>query len=1833
MTAVRGRRSWWHRLLSSGGPVAPRCAAAHESIRPSVGRLEPRVLLAGDVVISEFLAINGSNLPDEDGEFSDWIELQNVAPGPVNLDGWYLTDDPANLTRWRFPAVTIQPGAFMLVFASDKNRKVPGQPLHTNFKLDGGGEYLALIMPDGVTVSYEFAPTFPRQESNISYGTGVEAPVTTALVPTPASANYLVPPDGTLGTGWTAIDFDDAAWTGGQTAVGFEVGSGGASAVLPQEQEPNNSPADADDASTNFLPAPAAPTLYQLAIKGNLANGEDDFYNIGQLQPGDVLSVSHSGSTGARGTLGDPLLRLYRGNPAAPTLVTSVDDALGLDSFLHRFTVAAADTYYVDARAYSEGYSGSYETSVWLENGPGTPAPSTAGPPPAESEPNNTAATADDASAGWRAAQYRSSTTGAVTGSGPAAPDYFKYRFTAGDVVTVMVDSVSGLNAAATLYAPNGATVVAQDNVPRFGIPADAVTDARLLAYRVPATGVYYVQVGSSDDTSGAYRLDVYLSTPTPPPVGSSYGGVIRSDLEAAMFERSATAYVRVPFNYSVAGLPDVASMALSIQYDDGFVAYLNGAEVARRNAPAGALGYDAAALAERPQPDSTASETIDLTAFRSLLVEGRNVLALHGLNSAPGDEDFLLLPRLELSTRPVLPPPSYFTIPTPGARNDGAPINLGPQISNVSHSPHEPADDQDVVVTAKVSAPVTGVSQVTLKYRVMYNPEASVPMLDDGAHGDGAAGDGVYGAAIPAAVTVNGRMVRYAITAADTGSRTSRAPLHAADNSPEYYGLVVRNDAVWASPMPVFHFFTQNPGAATTRAGTRASVYYDGEFYDNVFVRDRGGFSSDGFKFDFNPGDRFRWWDDDTPTPGASRVDEINLNYNSAYDETRLRASLAFETFAAAGVPSLTSFPMRIQQNGGLFRLATFVENPDSEYLDRVGLDGRNPMYKPIGDDPQMTSAFRFDKLTARGDGNSDLQAFLDGIHSPLRHRYIFDHVDLPAFLNYWAANTIVNDNDNVQKNYLLYRDTTGDGEWMFLPWDKDLTFGKHWGIPDYGARDPQTHPFFGDAGHPKMDGPHAYNYLIDVLFQNPTVRQMYLRRLRTLMDRLLQPASTPLAERHFERRMDEMFAQISADPAAASTVGGAAGLRASLNNIRDLYLQARRNHLYVNHGENINYPDHAGIPAAQPASAPIDIVSLDYNPALGNQDQEYVQLTNPNNFAVDLSGWKFAGAVDYVFPEGAVLAPRRSMYVARDLIAFRARTTGPGGNQGLFAIGGYDGQLSARGETLVLTDAGGATVDTYTWDGTPTGAQQALRVSEIMYHPHDAPGNTPLDENFEYVEFQNISGQSINLAGVKFTQGVNVLLGDVTLQPGAYALVVKNRAAFTQRYGAAAAEKIVGEYPLDILDNGGERIRLEDASGEVVLDFNFDHAWYASTDGLGRSLVIRDAGAPVGTWGDGPAWRPSGALGGSPGGDDDADTVVPTVDIVDVTPDPRTTPVESIVIRFSEPVYGLELADIDLTRNGLPIALDDAAQTLTSVDGGATWTVGTLGALTAAGGRYVLALRRDGTGVADYGGNPLAQGAEESWGVPMPPAAVVGRHLFYNNSTYDGRAATGAADDAAVAPDKVALRPGQAATLANITNYSGGINGVVIDVSGLRGNLTAADFVFQMSGRGAGNVTWGAAPAPTAITRRPGAGGNGADRVTLTWADGAIVDRWLRVTLKANEITGLAADDVFHFGNLVGETGDMPGAATVTANDVTRTRARQGGRSTLSGWFDFNRDGRVNAIDGAQARSHVRRSLPMFAAPSAAPASAAASFGDSPILPPAPRRAAYRPATDLLQ
>ena len=125
--------------------------------------------LSAQVTLSEFLAANTRGLRDEDSEPSDWIELRNEGTTEVNLLGWTLTDDAGRPDLWRLPSTNLPPGGFLLVFASGKDRAVPGRNLHANFTLSAAGGYLALFPPESPIAATEYVD-YPQQAPDVSFG-------------------------------------------------------------------------------------------------------------------------------------------------------------------------------------------------------------------------------------------------------------------------------------------------------------------------------------------------------------------------------------------------------------------------------------------------------------------------------------------------------------------------------------------------------------------------------------------------------------------------------------------------------------------------------------------------------------------------------------------------------------------------------------------------------------------------------------------------------------------------------------------------------------------------------------------------------------------------------------------------------------------------------------------------------------------------------------------------------------------------------------------------------------------------------------------------------------------------------------------------------------------------------------------------------------------------------------------------------------------------------------------------------------------------------------------------------------------------------------------------------------------------------------------------------------------------------------------------------------------------------------------------------------------------------------------------------------------------------
>lgn len=214
---------------------------------------------------------------------------------------------------------------------------------------------------------------------------------------------------------------------------------------------------------------------------------------------------------------------------------------------------------------------------------------------------------------------------------------------------------------------------------------------------------------------------------------------------------------------------------------------------------------------------------------------------------------------------------------------------------------------------------------------------------------------------------------------------------------------------------------------------------------------------------------------------------------------------------------------------------------------------------------------------------------------------------------------------------------------------------------------------------------------------------------------------------------------------------------------------------------------------------------------------------------------------------------------------------------------------------------------------------------------------------------------------------------------------------------------------------------------------------------------------------------------------------------------------------------------------------------------------------------------------------------------------ATVTDSFVYHKNSVFD----TG---DISLALDtsKSLVRENntpESLGLENLINSSRGINGIVFDFDNLPGTLTNNDFVFQWSPMGAFvvqdnlPVNWLPAAAPTGISTLFEAT---RDRVVINWQDNTIVNRWLRITILANENTGLLQDDVYYIGHLLGETtGPAGGTFTVAFADITSIRSEVGQNANSGSIHDVDKSGTVSFADISAMRSNIGAQLTHFAIP----------------------------------
>ena len=901
-----------------------------------------------------------------------------------------------------------------------------------------------------------------------------------------------------------------------------------------------------------------------------------------------------------------------------------------------------------------------------------------------------------------------------------------------------------------------------------------------------------------------------------------SYGSLIGAggNLQSSMYLVNPTALVRIPFN--VTNPADISDVRLQIKFDDGYIFFLNGTQLTSTFAPVpvSSATWNTQSSGDRAGSQINSFLVLSLPTAAGLLVPGTNVLSFQMLNrgngTTPSSETnsagtlsgsrSLLLPMLEgyIAGGPT-PPPGYLITATPAGANTAARTAVGPAITQTTDQPARPVGDAGsapLVITAKVIPtlnPLAAVNPVQLRYRVALAAEAAaITMLDNGLAPDAIAGDGIFTASIPTANLGVGELLRWRIVATDNAAAANTDPpyLDTLDNE-EYFGTVTQ-DGITTSQIPVMHWWISDTDLTNLEAAdnnyTRTPVFYLGRFYDKVRMDRHGqstaGFAKKSFNMNFSQDNKLIW------ELGSQRIGAINLLSNWA-DKSHVRNQIAWETWDNnKHIASHWSKIVRLQRNGAFRAIYDMVENGDEDFLKREGLDPLGALYKVYNRLENATQPAGVEKktgypLTDVADLTALENALITTNSLTSRRQYAYDNVDIPSMANYLATNVLTINNDFGHKNYYIYRDTNGTREWSLLPWDQDLSFGHTWtSVQNYFNDD--LHSQAGLVlGAVPGNGNTTGNRLMDLMMNDnansgtvaPEMAQMFLRRIRTIMDdRLVSATAT---DGPLEQRITQLLDLI--DPPAAvfttdadldlqkwgywldgsgtvlspnnafdaathdhgprkhvqrilnsnptPTYPAAAANAEGLGNTLPAFLPGRRSLLYTQNPQVVGL----SIPAAQPA-APTGIVfeHVDFNP--GNQSQEFFILRNNSASYIDISGWKIKGGVEFTFLGGTVIPPFTAgsavtatgdvhngrLHIAREPYLFRQRSVSPKGGEFRLVTGGYSGQLSARGETLNLvipglTPAQDVIVASTTFAGAPTPAQNALRVTELAFNPTD--------------------------------------------------------------------------------------------------------------------------------------------------------------------------------------------------------------------------------------------------------------------------------------------------------------------------------------------------------------------------------------------------------------------------------------------------------------------------------------------------------------------------------
>ena len=1346
------------------------------------------------VVISEFMAENDGGLADQDGDTPDWIELFNNSPGTVNLAGWHLTDTPTNLTKWTFPATSVAPGGFLIVFASGKNRAVPGAELHANFQLESRAGFLALVQPDGATIATAYT-NYPAQHRNVSFGTGLSNSPPVTLLGTNANARWLVPTNDALSATWTAPGFDASTWNATNTPLRYDVTLDGGALRIDFNARSSNTDATTQVGFNSFI----------------IGGAGVQSTNITRTYGGFSVTISPS----AAGITYDDRARTSPSNGGALTTQNIYRDFV-----FSAYNAANSGTNGLDFLVAGLAAGQSYQLTVW---------------------------SFDSGSGGSRVSDW----------------------YANGSLVT-------------NNYTFNGSTLPIADTANRFSFSATVNPSGQILI------------AGRRDTSTAVNNASVFINALQLVPtiaVPATNGNVV------ALAGQNSGLYARQSF--VVADPSAFNQLTLHVRYDDGFIAYLNGTEVARRHAPASPTWNSAATTTN----SAAAAEDVLLPGATSLLVTGTNVLAVQALNSSAGDDDFFLEPQLVAAFVSVTAG-RYLAVPTPGALNNSgflgvvadtkfnaergfydAPFSLSITTATAGATIYyttngsAPAPGNGFVHTAPIS--ITGNSFIRAgAYLAGWVPSGidthSYIFLTDVLRQSNN---------IPGYPTVwqAGYNADYAMDPALATNAVYGATLSNDLRSIATLALVADQDGLWNSSTGIY----PNPtsiGPAWERAASLELIRGDGhtEFATTAKIQVHGNASRDNvrtpkhsigvsFNSDYGPtklnydwfgggvtkqdgvvlrscgfvdGWAGRYADASTYTSTNTGESFRGLRYrpeNTCY----LRDSWMKDSFVAMGWLSSRSAYVHLYINGLYWGLYEPSEHYKAGWFSqRLGGD-EGAWDVVVGEDNNGPPVLVDGSLT---DWNAVLALANAGVSSEAAYAAITNVVEIDNLIDYMLLHIFGESEDWPRHNWFASHRRATNGvpatRFIFSVWDQELTL------------DRLVHRNRINVGNGADGAGELYS---------PARVYAQLR-------------NWPEFRLRFADRVQKHFFN-----------GGA--LTPS-NNVVRLLASASVISSAVN-GESARWGDarKTANPAGQTPTGQtftrneywqpeIDKLATNFLPGLTAFHLSRLQAGNLYPFVGAPTFNQFGGAV----PAGFTLTMAHTN--VSGTIYFTTDQSDPRVyGSGVVAAGAqaFASPVAVNAPTVVrarVFDGANwsALVETVFY---PPQDLSRLAVTEIMYRP---PVLAPYASGeLEFVELKNYGTNTLDLTGCGFTSGISFNFTNGTLlAPGQFFVLVRSAAAFAAKYPGVTVHGIFSGQ----LANNGEKLTLSQQAiggppfGPAIFSVSYGTTapWPVTPDGFGFSVVPVQPGvsqAPD----DGAKWRASTASGGSPGADDPAPVIASIV------------------------------------------------------------------------------------------------------------------------------------------------------------------------------------------------------------------------------------------------------------------------------------------------------------------------------------------------------------------